>query len=63
MLSVMVVVDASDKKTRHQLDQELMHILTRHCHVPAILLLNKVLRMLCLDVHADSSLLFYCRWM
>jgi GTPase Era involved in 16S rRNA processing len=38
----LVVVDASDKKMRHELDKELMQALTRYSHIPAILILNKV---------------------
>ena len=43
-LTVVVMVDASDKRTRHQLDQQLMQTLARHSHIPAVLLLNKVYR-------------------
>ncbi|CAI8017709.1 GTPase Era, mitochondrial [Geodia barretti] len=39
---VVVVVDASDKRQRHQLDVEVLKTLARYSHVPAILLLNKV---------------------
>ena len=43
MLVVLVVVDASDKRMSHELDRELMQALTRYRHVPAVLILNKVL--------------------
>jgi predicted GTPase len=43
----LVVVDASDKKMRHELDKELMQALTRYSHIPAILILNKVPETLC----------------
>ena len=39
---VLVVVDASDKRKREKLDEELMKTLTKCSHIPAILLLNKV---------------------
>jgi GTP-binding protein Era len=39
---VVVVVDASDKRKRHQLDVEVLKTLAIYSHVPAVLLLNKV---------------------
>ena len=41
--AVMVVVDASDKRTREKLNPELLRALSSNSHIPAILLLNKVL--------------------
>jgi GTPase Era involved in 16S rRNA processing len=39
---VVVVVDASDKRTRERLNPQLVQTLSRYSHVPAVLLLNKV---------------------
>ena len=41
-LVVVVVVDASDKRKRDQLDEELLRTLAKYSHIPAVLLLNKV---------------------
>ena len=42
LLAVVVVVDASDKRARGQLDRALVRTLSQNRHVPSVLLLNKV---------------------
>ena len=39
---VMVIVDASDKRTREQLHPEVVKVLMSQSHIPAVLVLNKV---------------------
>lgn len=43
---VMVIVDASDKRTREQLHLEVVKVLMSQSHIPAVLVLNKVLTLL-----------------
>lgn len=38
----MVIVDASDKRTRERLHPEVVSVLESHSHVPTVLVLNKV---------------------
>ena len=39
---VVVIVDASNKRTREQLDPTTMKVLRGNTHIPSVLVLNKV---------------------
>lgn len=42
----MVLVDVSDKWTRNRLDFEVLKCLAQYPHIPAVLVLNKVIAVL-----------------